>query len=270
MDIALVGKGRWGQNYIKTKPRLLVKTRDYPELFEMPKVNGVIIASPSNTHFSIARDFLTRGFNILIEKPITKTYEEALKLQRLHLQNKKLIVMAGHIQIYDPGYQELKKQLARVGKIKKLTFKGSQEEVRADSTVLENWGPHPIYMFMDILGGSPTKATATGSKNSDLQLNLFFDSSVTGQANIILSPHKQRELSVIGEKGKLTFDWSGVKTLTFEVAGGKKTYLEFSKEKSPLEVEIDEFIECIKTGREPKTPLSQGVEVMRILNLCRN
>lgn len=270
MNIALIGKGKWGENYIKTKPDLIVKTRDYPELFGRTDIAGVIIASPSDTHFSIARDFLVRGFNILIEKPITKTYQEALELQRLHLQNKQLVVMAGHIQIYDPGYQELKRNLSRVGAIKKLIFKGSQKQGRTDSTVLENWGPHPVYMFMDLLKQLPRSVKGHEVKKDNLHLDLFFNNGVVGSADIgTISSERKREFSVIGEKGKLTLDWAGSKILIFTDVNDQKTTLEFPSQKSPLELEITEFVECIKTGREPKTPLSQGVEVMRIIDLLR-
>lgn len=270
MNIALIGKGRWGANYLKAKSDLIVKTRDYPDLFKMSKIDGVIVASPSDTHFTIARDFITRGFNVLIEKPITKTYKEALVLQKLHQKHKNQMVMAGHILMYDPGYQELKKSLAGVGKIKKLKFKASQEEQRTNSSILENWGPHPIYMFTDIMGKSPNSVSNGRSDKDNLNLTLVFDKNVTAHTDISISKVRQREFSVIGEKGKLTLDWAGTKTLTFEDTNNRKIDIEFPQDKSPLELEIAEFIDSIKKHRETKTPLSQGVEVMRILELCRN
>ncbi len=275
MDIALIGRGKWGRNYINTLRSLgmdlekegLIKSRDYPELFELPGLSGVIIASATDTHFTIAKEFIQKGYHALIEKPITKTLEEALELQRLHSQHKDLVIMAGHIQIYDPGYQELKKALPQVGKIKELTFRGSQEQARTDSSVLENWGPHPIYMFMDILGGTPFKVQGKEVKKDDLDLEMYFDNSVTGRARLgMISSQRERSFSVIGEEGVLTLDWAGQKTLTFKGLGGKVSLIEFSSEKSPLALEVNEFIECIKTGREPKTPLSQGVEVARVID----
>lgn len=275
MDIALIGRGKWGKNYINTLKSLgmdlekegLIKSRDYPELFELPGLSGVIIASATDTHFAIAKEFIQKGYHALIEKPITKTLEEALELQRLHSENKELIIMAGHIQIYDPGYQELKKALPRVGTIKELNFRGSQEQARTDSTVLENWGPHPIYMFMDIFGESPNDVKATEIKKDDLDLEMQFRSSVLGRARLgLISNQRERRFEVIGEGGKLTLDWAGVKTLTFTDLDGKEIPLSFPTDKSPLELEIMEFVECIKTKRAPKTPLSQGVEVAKVID----
>ncbi len=72
--LALIGNGKWGQNYVNTIRRLqqvdlpqkYIKTRSYPDLLTKSDIDGVIIASPTNTHFEIAMEFLSKGFNLLI------------------------------------------------------------------------------------------------------------------------------------------------------------------------------------------------------------
>ena len=214
-----------------------------------------------------SKHFIEKGFNVLIEKPITKTYSEALELQKLHKKNKKQIVMAGHIQIYDPGYQELKRNLDKIGAIKKLIFKGSQDQGITYAPILENWSPHPVYMFMDLLNMFPKSVKGREVGKDNLQLDFDFDNEITATAYIgTFSSERKREFSVIGKGGKLTLDWAGEKILTLTWADNQKTSLEFSQEKSPLEAEIIEFLECIRTGKEPKTPLSQGVAIMKIIS----
>lgn len=275
-NLALVGKGRWGQNYITTIAQLEgvglspedVKTRDYRELFSHPEVQGVIIASPSDTHFKVARDFIEKDISVLIEKPITSNYEEAAELQRLHRQHENALVMAGHLIIYDPGYQELKKKVNMVGKIQKMVFQGLQSPVRSDSTVLENWGPHPVYLFVDLIGRNPDTVSANSTTNDNVHLGFDFGNNVLGVADIgSIAKDKKRELSVVGSDGSLTLDWSGVtKTLVFRGPDGLKNNLDLPGGQSPLALETLEFVECIKSGKQPKTPLSQGVDVMRILD----
>lgn len=277
IELALIGKGRWGQNYINTIASMEgvnlspehIKTRDYADLFDLKdKIAGVIIASPTDTHFSIARDFLMKGFNLLIEKPITRTYQEALELARLHQEHPGTVIMVGHIQIYDPGYQKLKASLAIIGDIQRMTFKGLQSPVRQDATVLENWGPHPIYLFVDLIGKNPTSVTARETINDNLHLDLDFEDQVVGKADIgSVSDEKKRELTVVGKEGSLTLDWSGpVKTLIFTANDGTQNNLSFPGDSSPLALEVLEFVDCIRIGRQPKTPLSQGVEVMKIID----
>lgn len=276
--LGLIGRGKWGQNYIKTirelssceLPESNIRTRDYPELFDKDDIDGVIIASPTDTHFEIARDLLIKNFNLLIEKPITKTYQQALDLQKLNKEHK-VTVVAGHIQIYDPAYVELKKSLGKIGKIQKMIFKGLQSPVRQDSTVIENWGPHPIYLFIDIAGRNPITTSAKSTTDDNIHLDFDFGDNLQGSADIgCLSPNKERELTIVGDKGSLTLDWSGpIKKLYFKNENGKKKNIAFDTVHSPLELEVLEFIDCIKTGRQPKTPLSQGVEVMKIIELLK-
>lgn len=278
IELALVGKGKWGQNHIKTIKNISeahlnpknIKTQDYPDLFERNDIDGVIIATPTNTHYEIARAFITNSLNILIEKPITRTHEEALKLQGLS-EEQKVVVLCGHILLFDPGYVKLKESLPLIGAIKRMIFKGLQSPAREDCTALEDWGPHPIYLFIDLIGRSPKKVSSKPVNNDNFHLEFNFGEKLVGIADIgFTSPKKERQLSVIGNKGSLTLDWSGPeKELSFEDKNEGKKDISFDATKSPLELELGEFVECIKGGKKTRAPLSQGVEVMRILDLFR-
>ncbi len=175
--------------------------------------------------------------------------------------------MVGHIQIYDPGYDKLKRSLNRIGKIQKMIFRGLQSPHRTDSTEIENWGPHPIYLFLDIAAINPTSVSVIPTINNNIHMEFDFANDLSGIADIgSISPKKERELTVSGGKGSLTLDWSGsTKKLFFTSSEGIEEVISFNTSQSPLELEVSEFIDCIKTGREPRTPLSQGVLVMKII-----
>lgn len=277
--LALVGKGRWGQNYIKTIKNLEscclakkhIRTRDYPTLFKHHDIDGVIIATPMNTHFNIAKDFLVRDFHLLIEKPVTKTYQEALELQKTHAKHKNVIISVGHIQLYDPAYAEIKRQVGKVGRIQKINFKGLQSPARKNSTVLEDWGPHPIYLFMDLLEKEPITVSAKHTSADNIHLALEFEGQIPTTADIgWTSSERKREFSVTGSSGTILLDYSGrAKKLVFIDNKNEEKSLDFLATQSLLELEILEFIKCIKDKRQPKTPLSQGVQVMKIIHLAK-
>ena len=108
LKFGLVGAGKWGQNYIKSieksksfdlfavstknyniknivKPSCLV-CQNWNELLNLDFLDGVIIATPPNTHFLIAKQFIKKGIPTLIEKPLTMSLKEAQDL--LDLVNK--------------------------------------------------------------------------------------------------------------------------------------------------------------------------------------
>ena len=78
---------------------------DYKSLFG--NVDAVSIAAPTSVHFVIARDFLKKNIDILIEKPITETTEEADEL--IHLaESRGLIIQVGHLERFNPAIVALK------------------------------------------------------------------------------------------------------------------------------------------------------------------
>ena len=71
------------------------------------KVDAVSIAVPTPAHFAIAKDFLHNNVDVLIEKPITQTIEEADELIRLS-ESKNLMIQVGHLERFNPAIVALK------------------------------------------------------------------------------------------------------------------------------------------------------------------
>lgn len=280
VNLALIGKGKWGQNYINTitglsqctLPLENIRTRDYPVLFDLPDIDGVIVATPTNTHFGIAQDLLRHGLTrLLIEKPITQTLEEAVKLQQM-ADELNANILVGHIQLYDPAYQELKRHLKQIGIIQKLTYKGLQSLTRTDATVLQDWGPHPIYLFMDLVKGEIKTVSAQSTSGDNLHLEFNFLDNILGVVDLgWTAPGRKRELTVIGDHGSLTLDGSTNPRQLYRVdAEGKRNEIDFPATSSALTQEVLAFINYIRDGKEPRSPLIEGIKVMEILNAAEN
>ena len=94
-NVAVVGCGHWGRNLVRnfaqlgslatvcdTSPEALHLAReiapqaktlhDFSEALASP-VDGVVIATPSKTHYSMARNALEAGKDVLVEKPLALT-----------------------------------------------------------------------------------------------------------------------------------------------------------------------------------------------------
>ena len=106
-DVELVGIVDINQSRAETVARKLNTTiyTEHQALFG--KVDAVSIAVPTPSHFVIARDFLKNNIDILIEKPITQTIEEADELIRLS-ESKNLMVQVGHLERFNPAIVALK------------------------------------------------------------------------------------------------------------------------------------------------------------------
>ena len=120
MKIAVIGCGYWGPNLVRNfiqcnrvreliccdlDAKRLARMKnlypsatilgDYKELLEMPDLDAVAIATPVKTHHPIAKEFLSRGKHVFVEKPFTHSWETALELVKLAEENNR-ILMVGH------------------------------------------------------------------------------------------------------------------------------------------------------------------------------
>lgn len=278
ITLALVGIGRWGKNYINTinnlsscvLPEKFIKTSNYKNLFKSNNIDGVIIASPSSTHFKITKEFLERGFNVLIEKPMTTSYRDALELFKI-VKKFKNIVMVGHVYLYNPAFLKVKKLIKSIGKIKYISTEGmNYGPIRTDVSSLWDWGPHDISMAIDLLGSKPQEVSAIGYDMCNLKLK--FAGDIYCFVNIgWLSPVKKRSMIIVGEKSTIVFDDTIEKKVAlignFSI-DKEVNYPSFSKE-LPLTAEISSFVDLIKNReKNNNSSLKMGLDVVKVLEAC--
>lgn len=67
--------------------------------------DAIIIATPSSTHYEIAKTAIENGQHVLIEKPVTLSYEQAQTLYRL-AQTYNVVFYTGHCYRYLPQFRE--------------------------------------------------------------------------------------------------------------------------------------------------------------------
>ncbi len=70
-------------------------------------MDAIVIATPVNTHYRLAKEALLHDKHVLIEKPMTTTSREALELIEL-AEKRKMVLMVGHTYEYHPAVDFLK------------------------------------------------------------------------------------------------------------------------------------------------------------------
>lgn len=79
---------------------------DYNEIID--NIDAVSIAVPTQLHESVAMDFIEKGVDVLIEKPIASTVEGGKRLIKAAKDND-VIMQIGHIERFNSAVRELKK-----------------------------------------------------------------------------------------------------------------------------------------------------------------
>lgn len=144
--------------------------RKYEDLLSNPDIELIIIATPNATHYNFAKAALEAGKHVLVDKPVTTTYEEAKELGEI-AQRKHLVLYAFQNRRWDSDYLTLRKVLEK-GTLGHITdfvshydryrnfLKGSWKETASPGTgLVYDLGTHLIDQALHSFG-RPSKVTA--------------------------------------------------------------------------------------------------------------
>lgn len=290
---ALIGAGTWGRNFIKTikeipgceikyvcatsdrnlksLPNKYIKLKNYKKLLEVNDVDGVIIATNPLSHFKIAKDFLKKGFNLLIEKPLTTNYKDALQLKKTWKQ-KKSKVLVGHTFIYNPGYIKIKSLLTNLGKVKTISFEGLGSSDRKDVSIIWDWGPHAISIIVDLFNNRIKNIKSDTYSHDQLISNIRVSLIHENGVEITLSFDwksiiKKRLLIITCERGVVSLD--DIQKKIILVKDNEESFLAFDNT-PPLTMEVNEFISSLTQNTKIHSDLEFGVKVIEILQKIEN
>ena len=301
--IALVGCGNWGKNLARnlndlgvldtvcdedknildTVKRNYPKTRitsSFSDLISDKTIDGVIIATPSHTHYSLARLALQAGKHVYVEKPLARGYLEAQELNHL-ASVKDLTLMVGHLLLYHPAVNKIR-ELIFNGELGEIRFVNSDrrnfnQKQRRDNNVIWDLAPHDISMMSYILGLEPQEViNANGwSTNNDsvidvAHLDLVFPGDIPAHIhNSWIDPHKVVLLTVNGTKKTVVLNDARQKNKLelyyLDENGDVQTERFTDSTEEPLRVECEHFLDCIDTKEAPRSDGASGYQVVRIL-----
>jgi predicted dehydrogenase len=317
LNLVVVGAGIMGKNLLRTFNNLpdcnlygfydpdpmvrKVVADAYPgikvpekadDLINDSRVDAVAVAGETKGHYSLADKALRSGKHVFVEKPMTRTVEEAEKLLSL-AQGSGLTLMVGHLMLYHPAVEMLRSYAARneLGEILYIyTVRANLGRVRKDENALWALAPYDIAVILDLVGKMPEAASAQGAcyLQKDVEdvvfLNLRFPGKI--MANIQLSwldPFKKRRMTVVGSRKMAVLDdMEAAEKIRIYDKGAEyrvdfQSYEEFLTLRNgdilipqirmvePLLVECQHFLECIAVHRKPRSSGEEGLQVVRVL-----
>jgi len=105
-------------NELKQRLKPASATTDYREFLKKPEIEAVYIsATPESTHYPMAKDCLSAGKHVFLEKPVAMTLGEADELIKL-ARDRKLKFTIGYSQRFNPKFAYVRKCIrdATIGK----------------------------------------------------------------------------------------------------------------------------------------------------------
>ncbi len=264
INLALIGVGSWGKNYLATAKKLpdirikylcatneksfaaypgdYIKTTNYQYLFKFSDIDGVIIATPNATHDEITYEFLKRGFTVLVEKPLSEDYQNAKKLLSLPKKSKGKL-QVGHVYLFDPAYIKTKELVKNIGKIRYIDYEGtSYGLLRKNTSALWDIGSHAISLCVDISQSYPKAISAWGQNllypktkffdTTSLKLEFADETYAYIRLNWIF-PEKRRKLVITGESDSIMYDAEATKKIIYykDIVPNQDLYIRYQNAK---------------------------------------
>lgn len=266
IKVGLIGCGKWGKNYIHTIKQIpevklvWVHNREYKSYLD--EVDTIIIATPSKTHYQVAKDVLNNGKNVLVEKPFTNNSDQALELTNL-AKEKSLILMVGHLLLHHTGIIKLKELIdsGYLGDIKEIFSK----RLSMNNGVNAAWEmfPHDIYILNYFFNLNPLIIKSFGPIHYKYIIMKYNKIKVSVEL-CTLYPKKIRQFVIKGSKKICIFDDTKTDKLKVYTYDNKEENI-ILENNNPLKDQCQHFFNCVKNEIQPLSDGLAGYENVKII-----
>ena len=247
---------------------------DYRELFG--QVDAVTVAAPTELHHQIALPFLERGISVLVEKPITRTLQEAEALI-VAARASGATLAAGHTERYNPAVAAVMPLVAtpRFIEVHRL---GAFPDRSLDIDVVFDLMIHDLDIILAMVKSEVSAIEAVGvpvltDKFDIANARLRFASGCIANVTASrISREKVRKIRFFQQDAYISIDYAEQEVEGYrlnrregqrpEIQGGK---LPVAREE-PLKRELEDFVRAV---RDRRRPLVTGEDGLRALKLAQ-
>ena len=317
INIAIIGLGYWGPNLLRnfsnnnkcniitvcdldvSKIRIFKSeykninfTNDINKIYNDVRINAIVIATPVNTHFNIAKKSLLMGKHVFVEKPLTDSSNKCEILIEL-AKKKSLSLFVDHTFIYTEAVNKMKSISSKKDFGNILYYDSTRINlglIQNDINVLWDLAVHDLAILNYIKKEKPIQVSAIGHKHFNSKpvtaayMTLKYRTNFIAHINVNwLSPVKIRKTILAGSKkmivyndldpsDKLSVYNKGVDVIKNKSSSGDlinykigDTYLPSLKNREALSIAVNEFLNSIRNNRNPITDGYGGLNVVEIL-----
>ena len=250
--------------------------RDYREL--MGRVDAVSVAVPTLVHYSIAKEFLERGVDVLVEKPIAQSLAQADELVGIAKADGR-IFQVGHIERFNGAVKALETVVRSPGFIECHRL-GPFAHRNTDVDVVLDLMIHDIDIVLNLIKSPVVAVTAVGvpviSDQVDIaNARLQFESGCVANLTASrVSVERVRRVRIFQRDTFISLDYSQQEIAVYHripaADSSAETPPTIVKEEipidkaEPLRVELESFIECVQTRRRPLVSGEDGRDALKV------
>lgn len=294
LPVAVIGAGSFGQNHLRVLTEIPGVTlaglfdadpkraKEMGAQFGCPVFSSVeeaagaaraaIVAVPTVFHAEVAGELLERGLDVLIEKPIASSVEEARTLIELAERHGR-ILQVGHLERYNPALLALRGEITlplffEIHRMSVFTPRSLDIDVVLDLMI------HDLDIVLSAVGELPEEIRASGIQILSEKVDIanvrmaFPGGCVANLTASRVSTDKVRKLRLFQPYQYFSVDYTRREGVVFEVdrqdrrIGFRQLHVQPGE---PLRLEVEDFVDC---ARERRTPMVDGEAACRALKVA--
>jgi predicted dehydrogenase len=236
----------------------------------LPYVDALSIVTPTTTHHEIAMSSLQAGKDLLVEKPFTRTVEEAEGLIG-EAESSGRIIQVGHLERFNPAVLHIEEKLKsprffEAERLSPFPGRGTDVDITLDLMI------HDIDIILSLCRSAIIDIRAVGAKvlTDKLDVAKAWLEMEDGSKALItasrLSPEKKRILKVFQDSEYIMLDYRTLEIFRHSkdstgIIQREEIKLEY---REPLKEELRDFADCIMNRRQPMVTARDGLEALRV------
>ncbi|MGB1365583.1 MAG: Gfo/Idh/MocA family protein [Candidatus Poseidoniaceae archaeon] len=274
--IGVIGCGRWGSKHLQSLQTLAheadiecivacdldastlesiqyrnVELHDNPHtLVDSFQLDSVIIATPNATHYELGMEFLGKGVDVFLEKPLATTFDHASSLVSTAIQEGK-ILKSGFLLRFHPCILDARSQIraGQIGAIQSIHYRKKSQRISDESShALDTLAIHGIDLAEFLLDGqtplriSEVHGTRTASElvlEYPNQVEIYIDVGWNEECDVA-------ELEVIGREGRMLIQLQHHDH--YEILKNQSSIEYIESKHTPLEAVILDFVNSESTS----------------------
>jgi len=243
--------------------------QEYQTLLAREKIDALSIAVPTSLHYQVAKQALSYGIHILLEKPITSDLKQAEDLLHLARQNN-LILQVGQIERFNPVIKKIKTIITHPLFIECQRL-GPYSPRVSDIGVVLDLMIHDLDIILQLIDSKPILIDAVGSKilsnyEDIVSARLRFENgTVVNLSASRVSRKRVRSIRIFQPHLYLSLDYLHSTIKKVEKKGEKiiSTKIRLTNQQEQLKSEITSFVKDIREQR-----ISQDCQAYKALKLA--
>ena len=271
-------------------------TSNLADLLADRSLDAVVVATPAESHRAVAVACLDAGKHLFVEKPLATARGDAEAIITA-AEARGRVLMVGHLFMYDPAVRSCI-ELVRDNQVGDIRYINSVRTsmaglARLDTNIVWDALIHDAYILTALVGHQPARVLVNGqgylSPLEDVAFATFdFGGGILAQCYASwYALEKARRLTVVGSHGIMHLDEFAAPKLAFY----KRRYVQSDLvdpqgrrrwewvddgmeapaigEGQPLSLELEHFLECVRTGAPPRTGGADALRAVDIIEACQ-